>query len=165
MLAIEVTFLLGRYAACDFRDRERPEWPPHPCRLFSALVAAAYESGMGQEARDALAWLERLPPPCIAADEEPGVQTPVTAFVPVNDPAPDDLLERFGKARKARAFPSVVPASRAGGVPSVHFLWPGAPADDPNRQALAGIARAVSYLGSSRSPVCVRLVEGPPDPT
>ena len=45
MLTLEVEFLLGRYAAADFRDREQPEWPPHPARLFSALVAAAYESG------------------------------------------------------------------------------------------------------------------------
>ena len=51
MLTIEVEFLLGRYAAADFRDRERPEWPPHPARLFSALVAASHESGLGESAR------------------------------------------------------------------------------------------------------------------
>src|SRR5262245_40844606 len=86
MLAIEVQFLLGRYCATDFRDRERPEWPPHPARLFSALVAAASESGLSESARAALLWVESLPPPRLHADPSPAEQSAVTAFVPVNDP-------------------------------------------------------------------------------
>ena len=31
----------GCYDAADVLDRERAEWPPHPARLFCALVAAA----------------------------------------------------------------------------------------------------------------------------
>ena len=37
---IEVNFLTGRYVATFHNDRRQPEWPPHPARLFSALVAA-----------------------------------------------------------------------------------------------------------------------------
>jgi CRISPR-associated protein Csb2 len=91
MLALEVEFLLGRYAATDFRDRERPEWPPHPARLFSALVAAVYDSGLGESARAALLWLESLPAPHICAEEAPAAPTPVTVYVPVNDPEADLL--------------------------------------------------------------------------
>src|SRR3972149_9863272 len=52
----------------DGRYHGRPEWPPPPARLLQALVAGAANGGMlRQEDRDALAWLERLDPPIIAA--------------------------------------------------------------------------------------------------
>src|SRR5690348_17446900 len=94
MLALEVEFLLGRYVASDFRNREQAEWPPHPSRLFSALVAAAYESGLGESAHAALLWLEAQPSPCLCADVHPRPQTPVTVFVPINDPTGDLLPQR-----------------------------------------------------------------------
>src|SRR5262249_21665873 len=111
MLALEVEFLLGRYVATNYRDREKAEWPPHPERLFSALVAAANESGLGKSARAALLWLESLTPPCIFADPQPGEPTTVTVYVPVNDPAEDFLPQRA--ERQPRQFPSVVPAPPA----------------------------------------------------
>ena len=43
MLAFEVEYLLGRVFSGDFRDREEPEWPPHPARLFSALDARSVD--------------------------------------------------------------------------------------------------------------------------
>ena len=39
MFAIRVECLTGRYVATAYDDRSRAEWPPHPARLFSALVA------------------------------------------------------------------------------------------------------------------------------
>jgi CRISPR-associated protein Csb2 len=155
MLALEVEFLLGRYAAADFRDRERPEWPPHPARLFSALVAAAHESGMGESVRAALLWLESLPPPHLRAEEAPAAQEPVTVYVPVNDPEKDFLPQRA--ERQPRSFPSVVPEH-----PTVYFVWPEAQPDTLLTGLLAATAASVTYLGSSRSPVRVRLVDRPP---
>ncbi len=154
MLALEIHFLLGRYVASDFRDRESAEWPPHPSRLFSALVAAAYESGMGESARAALLWLENLSPPHICAEEQPARQTPVTVFVPVNDPS-NPVLPRAEK--QPRAFPSAVPQD-----PTVHLVWPDAQPDAVLKAILADIAANVTYLGSSRSPVRVRLTDQPP---
>ncbi len=164
MLAIEVRLLLGRYAATDYRDRERPEWPPHPDRLFSALVAAAYESGLGESARAALLWLEALPPPHITADEAPAVQTPLTVFVPINDPQADYLPTR--SERRPRSFPSVVPeVSAPGDCPAVGYLWPGVEPDETLARLLRAIVERVAYLGSSRSPVRVRLTDTAlPDP-
>ena len=43
MLSIEVELLGKRYAATAHNDRGRAEWPPHPARFFSALVAALHE--------------------------------------------------------------------------------------------------------------------------
>jgi CRISPR-associated protein Csb2 len=52
----------------DGRYHGRPEWPPSPARLFQALVAAAANGGvLPPKERDALAWLELLPRPMIAA--------------------------------------------------------------------------------------------------
>jgi CRISPR-associated protein Csb2 len=47
-----------------------PEWPPSPLRVFQSLVAAACRRAGGtlpEDARKALEWLERQPPPEIAA--------------------------------------------------------------------------------------------------
>ena len=47
MLALEIEFLTGRYRATNFRERYAVEWPPHPARVFSALVATHYEAALG----------------------------------------------------------------------------------------------------------------------
>lgn len=39
MFAITIELLGGSYVATAYNDRDRGEWPPHPARLFSALVA------------------------------------------------------------------------------------------------------------------------------
>jgi CRISPR-associated protein Csb2 len=85
MLAIELTLLTGRYVATTYNDRRRAEWPPHPARLFSALVATHFsdESPTADE-RAVLEWLERLGPPDISASEA-NEREVVTVFVPVND--------------------------------------------------------------------------------
>jgi CRISPR-associated protein Csb2 len=157
MLALEVTFLLGRYSATDYRDRDQPEWPPHPARLFSALVAASYQAGLGESARATLLWLESQPPPHVCVPRAAS-QAGVTAFVPVNDPVADYLPTRV--ERQPRSFPSVVPER-----PVAHFVWPDACPDATLFGLLHQVAQAVTYLGSSRSPVRVSLCDSPPPPT
>jgi CRISPR-associated protein Csb2 len=90
MLAIEVELLTGRYVATAHNDRTRGEWPPHPARFFSALVAALHEGvGVIPDERDALAWLERQPPPALDVDldvaEDLGRRHVLDVYVPVND--------------------------------------------------------------------------------
>lgn len=85
MFAVTVEFLTGRFVATSPEDREKHEWPPHPARLFSALVAAwADLEDAGEPDRATIEWLERQPAPLIAASEatERSVRT---HFVPVND--------------------------------------------------------------------------------
>jgi CRISPR-associated protein Csb2 len=65
MFTLEVDYLMGRVLASRHDDRRQVEWPPHPTRLFSALVAAYEECDLGEEAAMALEWLEALPPPAI----------------------------------------------------------------------------------------------------
>ena len=71
MLAIRIDLLAERYTATEFNDRNRAEWPPHPGRLFSALVAAwADEPAPSPDERRAIEWLEGLDPPAIVCDVE-----------------------------------------------------------------------------------------------
>ncbi len=84
-VGIEVNFLTGRFIATCHNDRQRPEWPPHPARLFSALVAAwADTDEPDAEERVALEWLESQAPPEIVASEAVEREA-VANFVPVND--------------------------------------------------------------------------------
>lgn len=85
MLVLEVALLTGRYVATAFNDRETSEWPPHPARLFSALVAAHFEAlDPPEDERAALQWLEAQGAPEILAPAASGRDV-VTVFVPVND--------------------------------------------------------------------------------
>jgi CRISPR-associated protein Csb2 len=88
MLAIQVEFLTGRYAATSHNDRAWAEWPPHPARFFSALVAALhdYEDAKPAE-REALLWLEQQSAPSLWVDPESriGRRQVQEAYVPVND--------------------------------------------------------------------------------
>ena len=83
MFALGVRYLLDRAVATAWHDRERAEWPPHPDRLYLALVAAFGERGEDPAEADALRWLERLPPPQLRVSSEidVGRREIVTAYV------------------------------------------------------------------------------------
>ncbi len=90
MLVVEVELLTGRYAATAHDNRRRAEWPPHPARFFSALVAALHDRDpVDEQERAALLWLERQPPPGLEVDldvdEQFGRRQVHDVFVPVND--------------------------------------------------------------------------------
>ena len=85
MLALGIEFLTGRYVASAYNDRRAGEWPPHPARVFSAMVATHFDDpDADPRERTALEWLEQPPPPelhCTAA----APRDVVDVFVPVND--------------------------------------------------------------------------------
>ena len=91
MLAIEVHLLTGRYAATQYNDRSRAEWPPHPARFFSALVAALHDrEPVDPDELEALRWLESVESAPdldvdIDVDERVGRREVHSVFVPVND--------------------------------------------------------------------------------
>src|SRR5438874_1484024 len=124
MFALEVEYLTRRSVASERDNRDAPEWPPHPGRLFSALVAAWGEHGSAADERAALEWLEQQPPPALAVSAaRPRDVVPV--FVPVNDNAAPDKEPAKGfsaaqvvegmkvfperRSRQQRVFPSVTP--------------------------------------------------------
>lgn len=90
MLAIEIDLLTGRFAATEHNDRWCAEWPPHPARFFSALVAALHDCEPADiSERRALLWLEGQGAPQLNVDievsEAIGRRQVHSIFVPVND--------------------------------------------------------------------------------
>jgi CRISPR-associated protein Csb2 len=171
MLAIEVEFLTGRYIATVSDGRSEPEWPPHPSRLFSALVAAWHEANGTDSERSALLWLEQqIAAPEISASAASRRSTP-TVYVPVNDaetgkpPANRTSLEYYALAdvlperrvRQPRRFPSVTPVK-----PRVYFIWHDATLHPETREALGTLCLRVANLGHSSSLVRVTLTNTVP---
>ena len=165
MLAIEVEFLMGRAVLARLDERDVAEWPPHPQRLFSALLAAQSELAIGATGEAALEWLESLPPPDIRAELFPSFRQTHRHWVPVNYEAMKahkgqidfrHPLDRRG--RQGRFFPAVVLSD-----PTVVFQWSQAAGIEKHRTALTELVENLSYLGHSTSPVraCLRsdLVE------
>lgn len=93
MFAIGLELLTGRYVATAYNDRSVAEWPPHPARFFSALVATWQDadpaSGDGEIEVMALRFLERLAAPVIlcSSEDDTARRTVAPVFVPVNDAA------------------------------------------------------------------------------
>ena len=102
---IEVNFLTGRFVATFHNDRQQSEWPPHPARLFSALVAAwADADELDPSERGALEWLEAQSAPAIAASGAVPRKV-VGHFVPVNDVS---VVSRAWQERTARTVSNLV---------------------------------------------------------
>jgi CRISPR-associated protein Csb2 len=141
-------------AASDDPARLVAEWPPHPQRLFSALVDAAGHSGLPPSARSAIEWLEQQEPPEIRAAKRATTSTH-SAFVPVNslpDKAKHTLYPGRVAAGTQKSWPRVFPAT-----PVIRFVWPDASPDTATAETLGQLARTVPYLGRASSPVVLSV--------
>ena len=163
-LTIGVRFLTGYYVAARSKTDPRPEWPPHPARLFLALAAAHFECEGGDAGRAALTWLESLPPPVLHLGEHAAENEAVPTFVPLNDRksmgkgGTIQTLPQLKRHRNDRLFPRTQ-------LPEVEdrifFVWDAA--DGQVQEHCAGLewlCRHVSRLGHSMSLVQVWLAEG-----
>lgn len=177
MLALEVEYLMGRLLATARDERSAAEWPPHPARLFAALLATLHEADLSAAeqaaGRTALEWLETLAPPALALDpplaEAQQARSALACWVPVN-PTPAEVSDvrntprafiegiRLPRKRAERHFPSYAPSE-----PSVTFIWQAdAEASARHAPALDRLARALVCLGHSASPVRARLLDAAP---
>ena len=132
IMSLTVCYLTGRAVATDATWREAAEWPPHPARLFSAMVDALRAGTNDSAERAALLWLECQSPPALSHSEASWRDTPTT-YVPVNDKS--DFFERKTKGGRAtlteRLIGACVPASPTTAHaplvtphdPLVHFTW------------------------------------------
>lgn len=136
-MKLSVEFL-GLYGAADVSARATVEWPPHPDRLYQALVDAALPDD-----RPALAWIEEQSPP----DVDCGNAIPLAwgrkgkTYVPTNYPT--DSLPDLRK-KQERQFPMAVPDG------PVRYVW----RDDPPLPVFESICRTVArvtHLGRSDS--------------
>ncbi|HEY4238647.1 MAG TPA: type I-U CRISPR-associated protein Csb2 [Kofleriaceae bacterium] len=185
MLAIGIELLRGVYVATAYNDRARVEWPPHPARLFSALVATWAEDEAAAE-RAALEWLERQPAPELLASPTATTRgrSAATVFVPVNDASFVAPADPATLAPAARAKLLAVPAKLAGNDldqaerfatdhrlrqprtfptvtpewPRFAFVWRDADPSPELRAALDQLVRRLVRLGHSSSMVAGSLL-------
>lgn len=95
-LVLQLQYLTGRAIASAYNDRDRAEWPLHPARLYSALVATWADSEEQDAAEQAaLEWLAEQQPPSIYASDASHRHV-VPHFVPVNDVG---VLNTFARQR------------------------------------------------------------------
>jgi CRISPR-associated protein Csb2 len=162
VLTIHIRYITGRVVAARTDDREEPEWPPHPARVFMALAAAHFESGGNPAERAALEWLEAMPPPQIhAGDHFP--RHAVIQYVPVNDeaigknPGPLQSAPGWSRNRQPRTFAS------AGLEDEIAALyWPDADAGK-HLLALQSLCARVTRVGHAISLTHVWASECAPD--
>ncbi len=159
---IHVRFITSRCVATRVDAREKPEWPPHPGRLYMALVAAHFETDGSTEdkvaERGTLEWLAGLPAPLIQSVES-SERSPVTYYVPVNDaPQPNKAMLQSApgmpRSRQSRAFPTVIPLRPSGQSetdPDVTFEWRMAAGLSEHLPALERLCRETIRVGHSSS--------------
>ncbi len=168
MFALAWQYLTGRAVATDPSDRQTAEWPPHPDRVFMALVAAWGENGADLAGASALEWLASLPPPAVAVPVNAATGATPKVFVPVNDLDGGNRAEYGDKllalmperrTRKERWFPATVVGDGIcalrwdAAIPEIHH--------EPLRKILV----SVTNLGHSASLVRMWIEPNPPPAT
>ncbi len=112
-LVIDIELLTQRYVAADPSDREKPEWPPHPGRVYMALAATCFELGSEPSHVDAVRWLEKCGSPRLRCGK-PSSRTKIGVYVPVNDKVTENkgMLQSapgMTRSRQERFFPTTIP--------------------------------------------------------
>ena len=143
MLALRIDFLNGTYHAADPSAPASPEWPPAPDRLYQALVAAAYGSGLDPSP---LRELEGHPPEIVFGHAQ-AVQG-ATLYVPAAYKAKQGRVGKYDPMMVAIKDP-------------VYFLWRDLPAE--LAPAIGQIAGQIDYLGRAKTPAAVSQTHGVPE--
>lgn len=166
MFILGIRYLNNWAMATHPADYREPEWPPHPDRVFMALVAAHFESNGDSTQRGALEWLERQVLPELLVTLA-NYRSTVTTFVPVNDRG--DPVKKgkalmpagsmpIGRDRQARQFPVAIPHDS-----TIYLVWRDVDIPNEHRQALSELCRQITSIGHSASLVQAWIGEAPTD--
>lgn len=138
-LVIDITLVSARYEA-GADDRAGAEWPPHPARVFCALLASARSA----DDHRALTWLEEQPAPCVYAARQAQPRRH-SAYVVTNSVKKGGGSQFHpGRNNALRSRTSAVISS-----PQIRLVWSDAAVDQARVERLDGMARRVPYLGRS----------------
>lgn len=150
MFKITVRLRFGVFDAGSAHDPRQPEWPPHPARVFCALVA----SDPSDTEWEALRWLEMQAPPEVHAAQEID-RTGHEQYLVNNTVKKGKGQGLPARQAGSRFKPRLVPASG-----EFHLVWPDATPDDRTVRALEALARRVPYVGRSTSDAEVSVSSG-----
>ena len=147
MTAIRIEFLDTVRAGA-----ERLEWPPHPARLFSAMVSA-YHDGTGTlEERDTLLYLEKLEPGEMTVPNMGRRETPI-AYVPSNMRTKKATVGKTCQPFQSHRFLRRLKSGRrfpAGNVDGpVYYHLPSV--TELDHKVLSRLISRVPYLGTTSS--------------
>lgn len=166
MLVLEIEYLNRVSYAAKYNSSREAEWPPHPDRVFMALVDAWGTSGCDPLGAAALEWLESQDPPDIAAPNAHR-RTSFKNFVPTSANGAKGLgylhstyIQEIasGIIRKERYFPAVVlPDDKT----TVRMIWRDAEPDSAVVSSLSAMAGKVSRIGHSASLTRVVVSDDP----
>ncbi len=165
MFGFRITYLRGSITASDIRcgnEKDEVEWPPHPDRLFCALVQAWGDLGENEPGEGALRYLEELhdiSPPLIRCGELLSA-TVVPRHVPVNDKW--DPISKKGKCESLIQGTLVGRNRQPRRIPTgalsddvVVMWWPDTSATREQFQELQRLATHVASRGHPSSLVSV----------
>lgn len=160
ILAVECRFPLGTCEASDgSASGGEAEWPPHPFRMFAALVAGAGAlsrdgSSAADAARAALSKIERSGPPVVDAPDEVSRRTGPTTYPPkyVGDVKPSEWDKTWTANSERNPRPGVLLTPDSG----VTYRFR-VDVDDEGVEALGEAARRTPYLGRPTSPVMISV--------
>jgi len=176
MLRISAYFPLGVYHAQDASDFAVAEWPPHPVRLLAALKAAAHGSADTHDIELGCGLVGRL-----ASARPPVIVAPTAASLAAADgttrvarlrgasrwaPRNHEMSElKGGKGITprdlGRSRAEVHKVGVAVGDMPVSFVWGDVDLADDDMTQLVRLAAAVTFLGTSRSPVLLSVSTEP----
>lgn len=152
---LRIEYLTGVARSSRFDDASSAEWPPHPARVFSALVDALYaDEPVATSERAALEWLEAQPPPDLTVSEA-CEREGRTVFVPVNDKGmmESKVNEYVGKLDEAERALSEAPDARAAARLQKEI--------DATRKKLAKVTQKVAAGdGTLSDPLAVEATRG-----
>lgn len=170
MVCISWKYLFGRVIATDYANRKKVEWPPHPDRVFQALIAAWGERGEDEKEKAALKWIEEQDLPELVIPKVLDHPESVSVFVPSNDieaSKGEIKKDQYGdkkisilpglRKRSERFFPSLHV-----GQQECHLVWSKTIPEDLVIP-LTNICKAVQRIGHSSSFVSCRFSQTSPD--
>lgn len=150
MFSITIRLRLGTYDAATADDPLAPEWPPHPARVFCALVAG----DPAETEWAALRWLESQPPPDVHAPVELAHLAQEQFLVTNRTESGGGSQSHPGRKQMVRVKPRLLPQR-----PTFHLVWPDANPTAAEMVALAALARRVPYLGRVTSDAEVTVAD------
>lgn len=145
MIGLEVRFLTGRFHGNRWQNAHNEgvaEWPPSPWRLLRALVSAAYDLGVEEQARPLIERLSAAPP---------SYQLPAARQAHTRHYMPDVEDAKHKKTKVFDTFIVIDGGTFLSAAQTVKVWWPGLSFSAEEKALLQRLTGRVAYVGRAES--------------